>query len=90
MVIPIDTRLPGERERELFAISIFYSEYGKNSQRLRCTCKDLNGKSAGSANVENSLYIKRHGSVSRQVYIDICAARETQCLYYATTCYQEP
>ena len=26
MVIPIDRRLPGKRERELFAISVFYSE----------------------------------------------------------------
>ena len=57
MVIPIDTRLPGDARGSclLFPYSILNKE--RNSQLLRCTCKNLNGKSAGTANVENSLYI---------------------------------
>ena len=32
----------------------------------------------------------RDTAVSRAKYIAICAARDAQCLYYATTRYQKP
>ena len=43
MVIPIDRRLPGKRERELFAISVLYLNKERNSQLLCCTYTNLNG-----------------------------------------------
>ena len=57
MVLPIDTRLPVHARGSclLFPYSIVNKEI--NSQLLRCTYKNLNGKSAGTTNVENSLYI---------------------------------
>ena len=57
MVIPIDRRLPGKRERELFAISVFYSESGKKFSAVALYLYKFKRKSAGTANVENSLYI---------------------------------
>ena len=57
MVIPIDRRLPGERERELFAISIFYSECGKKFSAVVLYLKKFKRKVCCSAIVENSLYI---------------------------------